>query len=258
MSGAGDEKVRILVNSNSNMSRGKYAAAAVHAALTAAGVHPGLPVIVLGGQRDDVLRCATVIRDAGKTEVEPGTPTAGTDWSPALSTPPADDVREALGLSIEKAINVGPVEGVSFAGRIADAVLAAPGIEVRPHGTVTDAEVRVCMCWRQIPDDRYPYGKRHEVTCPCYEEPPTPPANDVREAAQTFAERVGWNWDALDPMWQERFEQAARAVLVRPRGTVTDAEVEAAGRVLYGRTPRTQYGRYIVRAALEAAREVHP
>lgn len=96
MSAEHNKKLRILVNSNSNMSRGKYAAAAVHAALTAAGVHPGLPVIVLGGQRDDVLRCATVIRDAGKTEVEPGTPTAGTDWSPALSTPPDDDVREAL------------------------------------------------------------------------------------------------------------------------------------------------------------------
>ena len=83
MTGQEEPKVRIVVNSNSNMSRGKYAAAAVHAALTAAGVHPGLPVIVLGGQRDDVVRMRTVIRDAGRTEVEPGTPTAGTDWAPA-------------------------------------------------------------------------------------------------------------------------------------------------------------------------------
>lgn len=84
MSDTEETKLRILVNSNSNMSRGKYAAQAVHAALTAAGVHPGLPVIVLGGQRDDVLRCKTVIRDAGKTEVEPGTETAGTDWEPEM------------------------------------------------------------------------------------------------------------------------------------------------------------------------------
>lgn len=80
---ADDEpKVRIYVNSNSHMSRGKYAAAAVHAALTAAGVHPGLPVVVLGAQRDHVVKHTTVIHDAGRTEVEPGTPTAGTDWEP--------------------------------------------------------------------------------------------------------------------------------------------------------------------------------
>lgn len=82
---AGDDgRIRIWVNSNTGMSRGKYAAAAVHAALTAAGVHPGVPVIVLGGQRDHVQAMRTVIRDAGHTEVEPGTVTAGTDWAPAL------------------------------------------------------------------------------------------------------------------------------------------------------------------------------
>lgn len=35
---------RVVIYANSNVSRGKFAAAAVHAALTAAGVHPGLPV----------------------------------------------------------------------------------------------------------------------------------------------------------------------------------------------------------------------
>lgn len=77
---ASGEKVRIYVNSDAKMSRGKYAAAAVHAALTAAGVHPGLPVIVLGSSREDIERMPTVIRDAGRTEVEPGTATAGTEW----------------------------------------------------------------------------------------------------------------------------------------------------------------------------------
>ena len=73
---------RIVIYANSNTSRGKYAAAAVHAALTAAGVHPGLPVIVLGAKSEDIEKCATVIHDAGRTEVTPGTTTAGTNWKP--------------------------------------------------------------------------------------------------------------------------------------------------------------------------------
>jgi PTH2 family peptidyl-tRNA hydrolase len=72
---------RIVIYANSNVSRGKFAAAAVHAALTAAGVHPGLPVIVLGAKPSEIQGHDTVIRDAGRTEVEPGTVTAGTDWS---------------------------------------------------------------------------------------------------------------------------------------------------------------------------------
>lgn len=73
---------RIVIHANSNVSRGKFAAAAVHAALTAAGVHPGLPVIVLGAKPSDIEKHTTVIRDAGVTEVEPGTVTSGTDWTP--------------------------------------------------------------------------------------------------------------------------------------------------------------------------------
>lgn len=149
MTGAEDEKMRILVNSNSNMSRGKYAAAAVHAALTAAGVHPGLPVIVLGGQRDDVLRCATIIRDAGKTEVEPGTPTAGTDWCP---TPPADDVREALDRVIRR-------HWVATPGEFRNALLAA--FAVRPHGTVTAAEGPWEYGVRHVAVDGWPTERVH-------------------------------------------------------------------------------------------------
>lgn len=77
-----DEKIRIFVNDR-GMSRGKYAAAAVHAALTAAGVHPGLPVIVLGASPHHLAAHDTVIRDAGRTEVDPGTITAATSWAPA-------------------------------------------------------------------------------------------------------------------------------------------------------------------------------
>lgn len=66
----------------SYFSRGKFAAAAVHAALTAAGVHPGHAVIVLGANAREIEHLSTVIHDAGRTEVEPGTVTAGTDWRP--------------------------------------------------------------------------------------------------------------------------------------------------------------------------------
>jgi PTH2 family peptidyl-tRNA hydrolase len=71
----GDERLTILANSN--VSRGKFAAAAVHAAL----MHYGIPhgaVIVLGASANQIERdCELVVRDAGRTEVEPGTVTAG-------------------------------------------------------------------------------------------------------------------------------------------------------------------------------------
>ena len=81
MPGAGPEdRLVIRVRSDLTMSRGKYAAQAVHAALLHLGVHPGTPVIVLGGDLDEVSSCDTVVHDAGRTEVEPGTLTAGASW----------------------------------------------------------------------------------------------------------------------------------------------------------------------------------
>jgi PTH2 family peptidyl-tRNA hydrolase len=77
-----DDKVRVYLNTNANMSRGKVAAQVAHAVLTAAGVRPGLPIVVLGAKPSDIENKATVIRDAGHTELEPGTLTAGTDWVP--------------------------------------------------------------------------------------------------------------------------------------------------------------------------------
>lgn len=81
---------RMVIYANSNVTRGKFAAAAVHAALTAIGAHHGGPVIVLGAKPSEIEKHATVIRDAGKTEVEPGTVTAGTDWRAI----PAQGVRQ--------------------------------------------------------------------------------------------------------------------------------------------------------------------
>ena len=70
-----DERLTILANKN--VSRGKMAAAAVHAAL----IHYGIPhgaVIVLGASPGRIEgECSLIIRDAGRTEVEPGTVTAG-------------------------------------------------------------------------------------------------------------------------------------------------------------------------------------
>lgn len=78
-----ERKLVIMVNDHAKMSRGKYAAQAVHAALLALDVHPDVPVIVLGGSPTEIAGMRTTVRDAGRTEVEPGTLTAGTDWVPS-------------------------------------------------------------------------------------------------------------------------------------------------------------------------------
>jgi len=75
-----EEKLRIYINRNLDITPNKRAAHAVHAALTAFGVHPGVKVIVLdaGPTKIDAMRVS--IHDAGHTELEPGTLTAGTNW----------------------------------------------------------------------------------------------------------------------------------------------------------------------------------
>lgn len=72
----GDETVRVIVNTNVKMSRGKMAAQAIHAALLAYGIPHGR-VLVLGGRPGDIENMTTVIHDAGLTEVAPGAVTAG-------------------------------------------------------------------------------------------------------------------------------------------------------------------------------------
>lgn len=58
----------------------------------------------------------------------------------ALSTPPADDVREALIAQLRRPVWDAPGYATEAqAPMVADAVLAA--FDVRPRGTVTDAEV---------------------------------------------------------------------------------------------------------------------
>lgn len=68
---------RLTIYANNNVSRGKFAAAAVHAALLHYGIEHGA-VIVLGQSPSRIEdECTTIVRDAGRTEVEPGTVTAG-------------------------------------------------------------------------------------------------------------------------------------------------------------------------------------
>jgi PTH2 family peptidyl-tRNA hydrolase len=69
---AGAQRLVIRVNTNANMSRGKYAAQAVHAALYAVGAHPGVPVVVLGAGHPQIETMPHVVRDAGRT--------AGAEW----------------------------------------------------------------------------------------------------------------------------------------------------------------------------------
>ncbi|MBN3507233.1 hypothetical protein [Mycolicibacterium nivoides] len=75
-----ERRLVIRVNSNAKMSRGKAAAHAVHAALKLYGIEYEHPVIVIGGKPDEILAQTVHVRDAGRTELEPGTLTAGASW----------------------------------------------------------------------------------------------------------------------------------------------------------------------------------
>ena len=74
------EKLRIYINRKLDITPNKRAAHAVHAALQAFGVHPGVKVIVLDAGPTKIEEMRVSIRDAGHTELEPGTLTAGTNW----------------------------------------------------------------------------------------------------------------------------------------------------------------------------------
>ena len=66
----------ILINKNVKMSPGKTASQAVHAALAYFGIEHGA-VIVLTASPNKIKNCRVIVKDAGLTEVQPGTMTAG-------------------------------------------------------------------------------------------------------------------------------------------------------------------------------------
>lgn len=85
---APERRLVIRVNSNAKMSRGKAAAHAVHAALKLYGIEYEHPVIVIGGKPDEILAQMVHVRDVGRTELEPGTLTAGASWEYKSRTEP--------------------------------------------------------------------------------------------------------------------------------------------------------------------------
>lgn len=75
----GTERIRILVNDNVKMTPGKMAAQAVHAALMLYGIPHG-SVVVLGGRPGQIEKLTVQVRDAGRTEIDRGTLTAGASF----------------------------------------------------------------------------------------------------------------------------------------------------------------------------------
>lgn len=67
----------MTILANNNVSRGKFAAAAVHAALAHYGIEHGAVIVLSANPGQIEKECDPVIRDAGRTEVTPGTITAG-------------------------------------------------------------------------------------------------------------------------------------------------------------------------------------
>ena len=78
---------RLKIYANKNTTRGKFAAAAVHAALEHYGIEHGA-VVVLGTSPTKIKdECMDIIIDDGQTEVEPGTITAGVRSNETVLTP---------------------------------------------------------------------------------------------------------------------------------------------------------------------------
>jgi PTH2 family peptidyl-tRNA hydrolase len=77
-----ERKLRIYINRKivGVATPNKIAAHAVHAALIAFGVHPNTKVIVLDKGPTVIEEMRVAVHDAGHTELEPGTLTAGTNW----------------------------------------------------------------------------------------------------------------------------------------------------------------------------------
>ena len=139
-----------------------------------------------------------------------------------LSTPPADDVREALARVMHEMRHPCGEPPVDFDYERADLVLAA--FEVRPHGKVTEAEpAGLCSQCGE------PFGEHSCVPIPsCIhvesilaEARPhgTVTEDEVEAAAQAIYEDLGgeWPWSSLTSSFQESYLSNARAALEAAR-----------------------------------------
>lgn len=95
--------LKIWYNRNLKVSPGKLAAHAVHAALKTYGIEYDHRVVVLAASKNKVAEMPVSIRDAGHTELEPGTVTTGTEESRS-PLPKGLHERIARRLFIERAI----------------------------------------------------------------------------------------------------------------------------------------------------------
>lgn len=77
MSNSPEGEERLTILANRDVSRGKFAAAAVHAALNHYGIDHGAVIVLMASKAEITDQCTSVVRDAGRTEVDPGTVTAG-------------------------------------------------------------------------------------------------------------------------------------------------------------------------------------
>lgn len=93
-----ETRLVVKMNKDLKMSKGKYAAQAIHAALLLTRSHHGGPVVVLGGTKGQVQKCDVVVVDSGRTEVKPNSTTAGAYWDERVI--PLDKV-EALAVESE-------------------------------------------------------------------------------------------------------------------------------------------------------------
>ena len=137
---ASDEKKMIIcVNSNTKMSRGKMAAQAVHAALLAVDAHPGVPVVVLGASPAEIAGMRITVHDAGRTEVEPGTLTAGTDYEAAPASADQNVVQETSNKAQKRDDALTLLGAIRGAGAILDEIrdgLTGRNIEIGDDGPV--------------------------------------------------------------------------------------------------------------------------
>lgn len=218
-----EQDERVVIHANSNVSRGKFAAAAVHAALTAADVHPDLPVIVLGAKPADIGMLRTVIHDAGRTEVEPGTITAGTDWAGGVS-PTAPNEREAHDHTAEPKIWCETCQHTHIASIPRFTYLCKDcgwgqwyGDQAREHEFWTEENLRVAHTTYEVEHVR----RSREATT----EPQPITDADVEAAGRAIAAAQGVRYPgSMRDIWDRLARAALEAVEAARKGSTPNQE----------------------------------